>query len=256
MLDRVKTHEIDEPVLCQLARLGWAQVSNFLSAELAEAAYQEMACREGWDCFLLSEGRKYLASAPTNRRFSEVEMGNICERANASAAAGRLSAVYEIEPRKAEAAALSTGGRAIDTILCFLKSLRFLNILREAFRRDVGSHVDLQIQRHQPGHFITYHRGFIPTNPYVSDGVAFFYNLTPEWKPEWGGLLTFRGRNGGETVSLTPVFNSLDLCAHEKGRWFTPIAPFASGPKFVIAGSTAHASPQGRRAPIISEGLR
>ena len=213
--------------------LGRVQIPNFLRPGHAKAAYQELASRSTWDTFFISSGRQYLATAAVKEKYTDAEFDEIFRHLHLSARNGELTCIYDIPTEGTEAARSETG---MSQLLSFLGSIEFSNFLNGIFDRDLGNQIDLQVQCHRSGYFTTYHRGRCPPNSKEGGGAIFCYNLTPEWIADWGGMLTFRNTDGASVVSHAPNFNSLDLFSCPYGHWVTPISPFASGPKFVVAG--------------------
>jgi Rps23 Pro-64 3,4-dihydroxylase Tpa1-like proline 4-hydroxylase len=72
---------------------------------------------------------------------------------------------------------------------------------------------------------------------------SFQLNLTPEWRPEWGGLLEFRG-TGHSIEGILPRFNSLDIYTFPQGHWIGAVAPYARGPRLAIAGRLYRKDPK------------
>jgi Rps23 Pro-64 3,4-dihydroxylase Tpa1-like proline 4-hydroxylase len=88
----------------------------------------------------------------------------------------------------------------------------------------------------RPGHFITFHDATRSADKEGKRRAAYSYNLTPEWKTEWGGLLEFRGKEGHIVEAFSPCFNCLDLFAFPQGHWMSLVAPFCDGPTYAVTG--------------------
>ncbi len=66
--------------------------------------------------------------------------------------------------------------------------------------------------------------------------IAYVLNLTPTWRPDWGGLLQFTDNNSNVTETFTPHFNSLSLFTVPQNHIVSYVAPFATAPRYAITG--------------------
>lgn len=90
-----------------------------------------------------------------------------------------------------------------------------------------------QISSFAPGDFLTRHRDEVTAE---RRRIAFVLNLTPEWHPDWGGLLQFFHDNGDTRDAWSPLFNSLCLFDVKHVHSVTTIAPFTPKPRLAISG--------------------
>jgi Rps23 Pro-64 3,4-dihydroxylase Tpa1-like proline 4-hydroxylase len=105
-------------------------------------------------------------------------------------------------------------------------------LLGAIIERDVR-YVEVFGSRYRAGNFLTLHND-------RQDGAerlaAYVLGLTPEWRPEWGGLLLFHGPDGEVERGLIPRFNVLNLFAVPKAHSVSVVAPFAPAPRLSVAG--------------------
>ncbi|MEM1150912.1 MAG: 2OG-Fe(II) oxygenase family protein [Pseudomonadota bacterium] len=108
--------------------------------------------------------------------------------------------------------------------------LTFLNTLTGL--ADV-TNVDAQLSQFRQGHYLTRHtdspRG-------QNRKLAFVWGLTPNWHPDWGGLLQFYEIDGTPKLAFAPGFNTLDVFSVEKVHAVTYVAPFAGGARHAVSG--------------------
>jgi SM-20-related protein len=90
-----------------------------------------------------------------------------------------------------------------------------------------------QATRFYPGHFLTRHNDVHPSE---QRRVAYVLNLTPDWHPDWGGLLQFYQNDGTPRDAWTPLFNSMALFDVNHVHAVTYIAPYANKPRLSISG--------------------
>jgi len=93
--------------------------------------------------------------------------------------------------------------------------------------------VSAQVTRFGPGHYLTRHRD----DPKEEQRrLAFVWGFTPQWHPDWGGLLQFYTDSGAPTLSFAPGFNTLDVFEIDHVHAVTFIAPFAGGVRQAVSG--------------------
>src|SRR4029453_94114 len=77
-----------------------------------------------------------------------------------------------------------------------------------AFFQDLTGANDIALadghaSRYQPGHFLTAHDD---TNVDMGRRAAYVLNLTPQWLPDWGGVLQFYDERGNIIRGFPPAF--------------------------------------------------
>jgi Rps23 Pro-64 3,4-dihydroxylase Tpa1-like proline 4-hydroxylase len=115
----------------------------------------------------------------------------------------------------------------------FLKSPATLEFARRVTGRpDIGS-VDAQATRYRAGHFLTAHDDRDEDKGRVA---AYVLNLTPTWRPDWGGILQFLDADGHVAEGYAPKFNALNLFRVPALHSVSLVAPFAGGARLSITG--------------------
>ncbi len=66
--------------------------------------------------------------------------------------------------------------------------------------------------------------------------LAFEWNFTQGWRPDWGGQLLFHSPSGDIEGGIMPRFNDLALYAGDQPRSIASVAPYAGGPRFSLTG--------------------
>ncbi len=90
-----------------------------------------------------------------------------------------------------------------------------------------------QLTRFGPSHYLTRHRDDPATE---GRRLAFVWGFTPQWHPDWGGLLQFYTDDGAPTRAFAPGFNTLDLFEIDHVHAVTYITPFAGGIRQAVSG--------------------
>jgi hypothetical protein len=213
-------------------------IVGWLNVAAAEALYHSLNEYREWSSFLTGNGRMYEAPFEVRSKYTDEHEQELVNLANASARQDGFAYTYDASRRVSP----QTAARARDPLL-LLNFAGFVNsgVFTEFVRRVTGieeiAYIDVQAMRLRSGHFIT----FRDTTPFADKerkcSAFFSYNLTPEWKPEWGGLLEFRGQEGHLVEAYIPCFNCLDIFALPQGHWVSVVSPFASGPSYSVSGS-------------------
>ena len=92
---------------------------------------------------------------------------------------------------------------------------------------------DAQATRYKGGQFLTYHDDLPNQEP---RRVAYVYNLTKDWDPNWGGYLNFYDDDGNIEFGLRPSFNALNMFAVPKQHSVSMLAPFTGAFRYSITG--------------------
>lgn len=90
-----------------------------------------------------------------------------------------------------------------------------------------------QATRYYPGHFLTRHNDVHESE---QRRVAYVLNLTPDWHPDWGGLLQFYQQDGTPLDAWAPLFNTMALFDVNHVHSVTYVAPYAKKPRLSITG--------------------
>jgi len=61
-------------------------------------------------------------------------------------------------------------------------------------------------------------------------------NLTPDWRPDWGGLLQFFDKRGDVFRAFTPRFNVLNLFRVPQPHNVSWVTPLAGAPRYAVTG--------------------
>jgi len=115
----------------------------------------------------------------------------------------------------------------------FLNGPEFLGFIR-ALTGDLRPiYADSQATRFLPGHYLTRHDDQKST---ASRLYAYVLNLTPRWRPDWGGLLNFYDEDDHVSEAFTPKWNALNLFRVPQAHAVSFVAPFAGAARLSITG--------------------
>jgi SM-20-related protein len=122
----------------------------------------------------------------------------------------------------------------------WLNQDEFLGFVREATGVGDIDFVDAQATSYRPGQFLTCHDDFEPAK---NRRAAYVLNLTPDWRPDWGGYLQLLDEQGHVRRGLKPMFNVLNLLAVPQPHNVGIVAPFAGEQRLSITGWLRHGRP-------------
>jgi SM-20-related protein len=111
-------------------------------------------------------------------------------------------------------------------VVLFLNSPQFLSFVRNITGIDEIVRTDAQATRYRPGDFLTRHDDLY--GPHDKRLAAYVINLTPVWRPDWGGILNFYNSRGHVAEGYVPVFNALNIFRIPAAHSVTQVSTFGS----------------------------
>ena len=115
----------------------------------------------------------------------------------------------------------------------FLNAPETIDFMRRLTGIDDIDFADAHATRYRPGHFLTAHDDL---NVQMGRRVAYVMNFTPQWRPDWGGLLQFYDERGNVTQGFTPAFNVLNLFKVPQPHSVSWVTPLAGAARYSITG--------------------
>ena len=114
----------------------------------------------------------------------------------------------------------------------FLTSPSFLALMREVTGYDAISWLNGTATLFKPLDFLTLHDDDPRGGTRL---VAYVLNMTPEWRPDWGGALQFFDRKDHIEEAYLPTFNALNLFRVPKPHSVSQVSAFG-GLRYSISG--------------------
>jgi SM-20-related protein len=123
-------------------------------------------------------------------------------------------------------------GHYFAKLVAFLNAPHFLAAMRaitgiEEIGRTVG-----QATLYRPGDFLTQHEDLHGNRNRLA---AYVFNMTPAWRPDWGGLLLFYNERGHIEEGFVPAFNALNIFRVPAPHSVSQVAPFG-GMRYSVTG--------------------
>ncbi|WP_018984577.1 2OG-Fe(II) oxygenase family protein [Salinimonas chungwhensis] len=203
------------------------RVTSVLSAETSKSLSTTLQQDVSFETALFFENQNVMLSDEAWSQLPDKRKREIRQQIMANAADGKgfiygRKKVDENEQNSALKYAFET-----------LNSESFLTEMRKLSGYSEINYASMQATRFLPGQFITRHNDIVE-----SEGrrLAYVFNLSPVWHPDWGGLLQFFDTDGTSTESWTPEFNTLSLFGVKNIHSVTYVTPFAKSARYALTG--------------------
>jgi SM-20-related protein len=118
------------------------------------------------------------------------------------------------------------------SLVAFLSAPHFCAFIRDVTGTDVNALQSSTATLFKPLHFLTIHDDHDHGNRRL---VAFSLNMTPKWRPDWGGALQFFDRSDHVEEGYLPTFNALNLFRVPKLHSVSQVAAFG-GMRYSVVG--------------------
>ena len=214
------------------ARDGRVQITNVLRPESADWCLELLRTFREWNLAFTLGRQHQEISLRAFENWPSAKRRRLTKQINAEAQFGfqyfyAAAPIYEI---------FHGGllpGHGFNAVYEFLNSRAFLDLVaRVTDRTDIGF-ADCRATRFDADHFLTGHDDDV-------DGkrrkIAYVLNLTPAWRPDWGGILQFIDGHGNVAAGYTPTFNALNLFRVPTVHGVSAVAPFAAASRYSITG--------------------
>lgn len=212
---------------------GRLQIADFLRHDTALALFRELGASAAWR-LAVNRGDQL-----TDHALAEVDAWPPEKQAALESAVvegGRHGFQFRYETiRLPEAGAVWQEGSPplLDEFIDFLSGDEAISLLREITGLADIAFADGHASRYRPGHFLTAHDD---SNVDMGRRAAYVLNLTPQWRPDWGGLLLFYDERGNVARGFTPAFNTLNLFRVPQPHSVSWVTPLAGAPRYAVTG--------------------
>lgn len=232
MLDFAFRPDLDPAELAPLlARHRRLQIPAFLTPEPVIALYEELAGSFAWR-LTANRGEQVVDFKPEALAgYGPEQWAKLREAVSLGGRYG-FQYLYETIRLPKDAAAPSPApllGRFTEW-MCSPATVAFMRELTGAV--DIAF-ADAHASRYHPGHFLTTHDDQVDA---MERRAAYVLNLTPEWRPDWGGLLVFHDGEGNIVRGFTPGFNTLNIFLVPQTHAVTYVTPLAAAPRYAVTG--------------------
>lgn len=126
-----------------------------------------------------------------------------------------------------------SGDPVLEAIAELMKSPDVVGFLEAVTGVPEPYFVDGQVTAYGTGDFLTGHDDDVQGSRRKS---AFVFGLTPQWRPEWGGLLLFHEPGQIEISGMVPQFNTLDLFSVPRFHSVSQVTRAAPRRRYCVTG--------------------
>jgi len=231
MADPVLNPSLDEAAIAAAyAGHGRVHIPDILTAESAARVHRCLAQETQFS--LVTRGPDgYLRLRPDIALTPEREAA-LMRDAHARARDG-FHFVYDNQPMSNDGEAYPDPSHPLAAVTRFLNGGAFLAFARRVTGAPDIALVEAQATRYRPGHFLTAHDDRHDRHRRIA---AYVLNMTPDWRPDWGGALLFQDRPGHIAEGYIPAFNALNIFRVPQTHWVEAVAPYAGAARLSITG--------------------
>lgn len=219
--------------------LGFVQIRGALPAEHAQRVYQALVKQTPWN-LVFNQGDKHIDVAETQIRQMAAQDAARLQSAIHAHARENFQYLYNNYPIYDAAKAGVNEGHVLHRLYEWLNTDEFLSFAREVTGFEDISFADAQATRFLSGHFLCDHDD---SQEGKNRRAAYILNLTPRWRPDWGGYLQLLTNTGDIRHGLMPAFNTLNIIAVPQRHSVSMVAPFAAEMRLAITGWLRAGSP-------------
>jgi len=228
---KLAPRECLEALRCEYRRNSRVQIKNILKVDSAQRIYRSLSTQTQWNLAWNLDGRHQDMDYTAVQEWTEAEKRKLDDLIYRQASHGfqyRFSAVpiYDIYQNNL------LPGHFFNSIYEFLNSEELLTLARTVTGFEQIRFADVQATRYSKGHFLNEHDDHVVGKNRLA---AYVLNLTPKWKPDWGGSLTFPDENG-HAVTWFPTFNAINIFTVPQKHAVTIVSPFAPESRYSLTG--------------------
>lgn len=213
-------------------RDGRVTVRNFLTDDAAQALHTHLTTRTDWRVIMNAGDTVYEMPIDAFDGLTAEKRRELDEKIGEAACWGFQYRFANI--RVADAAEeRDKADTPLDRFAQFLSSPPARDLLRAITGQDGIAFADAQATLYRAGDLLTRHDDDVAGKHRLA---AYVYGLTPQWRPEWGGLLLFHGAEGDIEGGLSPGFNCLRLFAVPQDHSVSQVTAFAGEARLSVTG--------------------
>jgi len=212
------------------AKTGRLQIRDVLEPLSAQAMAAALEAETNWMRSVRLKSGSF--SAPLDGRDPvQPQHARWIEEARVDPDDPAMQYMFDVRRLSAERAFGLDRGDALSAFFDFVNGPEFL-AFGKAITGDEPVACEAQATRYRPGDLLTIHSDRDSNTRRLS---AWVFNLTREWRPEWGGLLLFHDKDR-LVEGIHPWFNSLSLFRVPMDHSVSQVTPFAPRDRMAISG--------------------
>ena len=222
----------------EYAARGRVRIHSLLAEDGVRALHGEIVRREDWRQMFIGSGGVIEIDRAARAAMPPEEADSLDRAVHERAALGFQ---YRYEGLRVPTPGEAAPGDALGTFAEFMASAELLGFLQTVMNCSALAFGEGMTTAYGPGDFLTCHDDAVAGRNRLA---AFVLGMTPQWRPEWGGLLMFHADDDAHGHALVPRFNTLDLFAVPQRHSVTYVSPAALGRRLALTGWLRPAEPQ------------
>lgn len=207
-------------------------IADFLAAEGANRLFQHLRQRADWRLVINQGDKIFELDRAAQAALTPAKAAELDAAVHKAARLGFQFRFETIRVPDADPDRLAAGS-LLDEFARFLSSSAVIHFLRTVTGQDSIQFADAQATAYGPHHFLTAHDDNVAGKNRLA---AYVYNLTTDWRADWGGLLMFHRSDGHTEEAFTPRFNALNLFAVPQQHSVSYVAPFVPHRRYAVTG--------------------
>ena len=212
---------------------GRLQIVNFLRHDGALALFQQLAESREWR-LAVNRGAQVTDLDPAEmERWPAEQWAEFDRRVIEGGRAGFQFRYETIRLPEYGTGAAQAPPPLLAEFVDFLCSPDAIEFLRTLTGRPDIAFADGHASRYREGAFLSAHDD---SNVGMGRLAAYVLNLTPQWRPDWGGILQFYDERANVVRGFTPAFNTLNIFAVPQPHSVSWVTPLADAPRYAVTG--------------------
>lgn len=211
---------------------GRVHIPDFLVGDGAERLFRHLRGRADWRLVINQGESLFELDREAQARLAPAESERLETAINKAARDGFQFRFETVRVPDADAERV-TDASLLARFAQFMSSPPVLDLLGTLTGTTRLRFADAQGTAYGPRHFLTAHDDEVAGK---NRAAAYVFNLTPEWRPDWGGLLMFHGADGHVEQAYTPRFNALNLFAVPQPHSVSYVTPFVPNRRYAVTG--------------------
>jgi hypothetical protein len=224
-----------DALAARFAARGRVQVPDVLRPADAQRLHDALVSGAPWNLFIIHDGPKVMPLAQW-QAMSAGERQSV-EQGIAIAARDCFEARFLNLPLTETGEPYPGLIPELEALVRFVNSAPFLDFMRAVTGQAHIAFADCQATTYRAGDFLHRHSDEVPGKNRIA---AYVLGLTPRWRPEWGGLLSFVAPDGQIAEAWTPAFNTLNLLRVPQDHFVSEVASFVDSPRLAATGWLRH----------------
>ena len=207
-------------------------IENFLDPAFASELAGELQLEQDWNLVFRDNNRHYDLHRTQWQALTAETHQQLRQRIVAVGQLGFQYWYYNIPLFDMVAQGHKVGARSQE-FYELLQSPEFIRRMRQVTGEDTIEFADCQATKFNNGSFLSRHDDEVAGK---NRRAAYVFGLSPQWRADWGGLLTFPDNNASKGEYFLPQFNCLYLFKVPQPHLVSMVSPLATQERVSLTG--------------------